>query len=95
VAHYVTLIGSEVSYIKEATSFAGAILIISGLLHIKHNHCNPGQILPHFYVRNILVALKVRDLQISLMLTDFLNVLICPPGSFMVKNQQETANICK
>ena len=74
VAHHVTLIGSLASYIKEGTSFASVMLIFAGLVPIKHNHWNPGQILPHFYVRNILVALKLRDLQISLMFTDFLNV---------------------
>jgi hypothetical protein len=80
VAHQVTLIGSVASYINEDTSFAGVMLIFASLLPIKHNHWNPGQMLPHFYVRNILEALQLRDLQISPMFTDFLNVLICPPG---------------
>ena len=84
VAHHVPLIGSVASYIKEDTSFAGVMLIFAGLVPNKHNHWNPGQILPHFYVRHILVALKLRDLPISLMFTDFLNVLICPPGTYIM-----------
>ena len=55
------------------------MLIIAGLVPIKHDHWNPGQILPHLYVRTILVALKLRDLQ-KLKFTDFHTILICPPG---------------
>ena len=61
-------------------SFTGIMLIIASLGPIKHNHLNPGKILPQFYVRTILAALKWRDIQDSLIFTDFLFVSVNPPG---------------
>ena len=61
VAHHVPLIGSHASYIKEITSFAGIMLKIASLVPIKHNHWNPGQILPHsllVYLQSIKVLSK-------------------------------------
>ena len=61
-------------------SFTGIMLIIASLGPIKHNHLNPGKILPQFYVRTILAALKWRDIQDSLIFTDFLFVSVNLPG---------------
>jgi hypothetical protein len=52
-----------VSNIKTETQvpIAVVLLVFAGLVPIKHE-CNPGYILTHFYVRTILVAIKLRDL---------------------------------
>ena len=48
VAHHGTLLGSESTYMKEAPKSIGIDPLID-------YHCNPSQILPHFYVKNIFL----------------------------------------
>ena len=47
-----TLLGSESTYMKEASKSAGIVCKIAGLDPLIDYHCNPSQILPHFYVNN-------------------------------------------
>ena len=56
VAHHGTLLGSESTYMKEAPKSAGIVCKTAGIDPLIDYHCNPGQILPHFYVKNIFLA---------------------------------------
>ena len=55
------LLGSESTYMKEAQKSAGIVCKIAGIDPFIDYHCNPGQILPHFYVKNIFLAQILAD----------------------------------
>ena len=63
VAYYGTLLGSESTYMKEAPKSAGIVCNIAGIDPLIDLHCNPGQILPHFYVKNIFLAQILAELE--------------------------------
>ena len=62
VAHRGTLLGSESTYMEDATKSAGIVCEIAGIDPLIDYHWNPGQILPHFYVQNIFLAPKLTKL---------------------------------
>ena len=62
VALHVTVIGSEASYMKEASKMYGVMLKIAGLYPWIDSQYISGKILPHFDVNNVFVTLKLRDL---------------------------------
>ena len=57
-----TVIGSEASYMKEASKMYGVMLKIAGLYPWIDSQYISGKILPHFDVNNVFVTLKLRDL---------------------------------
>ena len=63
VAYHITLLGSEGSYIKEAPRIAGIVCKIAGMDPFIEYHCNPNQILPHFYEKNIFLAQILAELE--------------------------------
>ena len=53
----------EGSFTKEAPRIAGIVCEIAGMDPSIEYHCNPGQILPHFYVKNIFLAQILAELE--------------------------------
>ena len=50
VAHHGTQLGSESTYMKEAPRSFGIVCKIAGIDPFIDYHCNPCQILPHFFI---------------------------------------------
>ena len=63
LAHHSSLLGLESTYMKEAPKSAGIVCKIAGIDPLIDYNCNPGQILPNFYVKNIFQAQILAELE--------------------------------
>ena len=54
----------QCTYMKEAPKRTGIVCKLAGKDPLIDYHCNPGQILPHFYVKNIFIAKILAELEL-------------------------------